>query len=130
MNSLAWLLATCPDAKVRDGARAVELAKKAVERAPKQEAYHNTLGAAHYRAAAWNDAVATLEKSMELRNGGDSSDWFFLAMAHWQLNNKDEARQWYGRAVEWMEMNATANEELIRFRAEAAELLGDETKQN
>ena len=34
-NDLAWLLATCPDAKVRDAARAVELAKRAVELAPK-----------------------------------------------------------------------------------------------
>ena len=123
MNNLARLLATCPDTKVRDGDRAVKLAKKAVERAPEQGAYHSTLGAAQYRAAAWNEAVAALEKSAGLRNGGDSFDWFFLAMAHWKLGAKDKAREWYDKAVRWMDTNQPKNEELRRFRAEAAELL-------
>lgn len=33
-------------------------------------------------------------KSTQLRKGGDSSDFFFLAMALWQLNEKDKARAW------------------------------------
>ena len=37
-------------------------------------------------------------------------------MAHWQLGDKDEARKWHDRAMEWMAKNAAANEELIRFR--------------
>ena len=61
---------------------------------------------------------------MERRKGGDSFDWFFLAMAEWQLGNKGAAREWYEKSVEWMDKNASANEELTRFRAEAAELLG------
>ena len=60
---------------------------------------------AHYRAGDWKAAIAALDKSMQLRKGGDSFDWFFLAMAHWQLGNKDEARKWYDQAVEWMEKN-------------------------
>src|SRR5262249_15337709 len=31
LNGLAWLLATCPDESVRDGERAVELARRACE---------------------------------------------------------------------------------------------------
>src|SRR5262249_61407508 len=38
-NALAWLLATCPDAKLRDPDRAVELARKAVQLAPKEGGY-------------------------------------------------------------------------------------------
>src|SRR5204862_3640118 len=31
LSNLAWLLATCPDASVRDGAKAIELAQRANE---------------------------------------------------------------------------------------------------
>jgi hypothetical protein len=61
---------------------------------------------------------------MHLRNGGNSFDWFFLAMAHWRLGHQADGRLWYARAAEWMDKNQPNNEELLRFRAEAAELLG------
>ena len=77
-----------------------------------------------YRAGDCKAAVTALEKSGELRNGGDSFDWFFLAMAHWQMGEKAEARKWYDQAVQWMDKNRPADEELRRFRAEATEMLG------
>ncbi len=124
-NNLAWILATNPDVKLRDPARAVELAQKAVEAAPAEATFCNTLGVAHYRAGHWKEAIEALDKSIELGSSDqDSFDFFFLAMAHWQLGNKGEACQWYDRAVEWMEQNQPGNGELARFRAEAAELLG------
>ena len=49
-NSLAWLLATCPDAKLRDPKQAVALAEEAVKLAPENPDYPNTLGVAYYRA--------------------------------------------------------------------------------
>jgi eukaryotic-like serine/threonine-protein kinase len=124
LNNLAWLLATSPDAKFRDPGRAVELAKKAVELAPKAGTLWNTLGVAHYRARDWKAATAALEKSKELLGDTELSfNAFFLAMAHWQLGNQDEARKWYDKAVQWMEKNKPQDEELRRLRAEAAELL-------
>jgi tetratricopeptide (TPR) repeat protein len=129
-NNFAWLLATIPEAKLREPAKAVELAKKAVEMTPKEGTFWNTLGVAHYRAESWKDAVAALEKSMALRKGGDGFDWFFLAMAHWQLGEKEKARKWYEKAIEWMdknqkqlEQNKLLDEELRRFKTEAEELL-------
>src|SRR5262249_29472502 len=104
--------------------RAVEFARKAVELAPKEGNCWNTLGAAQYRAGNWRDAIAALEKSMELQKGGDPHDWFVLAMAHWQLGEKEKARNWFGQAVQWMDKNQPKNEELRRFRTEAAEVLG------
>jgi Flp pilus assembly protein TadD len=101
----------------------VELVKKAVELNPREGSYWRTLGVAHYRAGDWKDALAALEKSMELHCGGDSFDWFFLAMAQWQLGNKDKAREWYDKAVDWMEKNQPIHEELRRFRAEVEELM-------
>ncbi|MCH8047715.1 MAG: tetratricopeptide repeat protein [Planctomycetes bacterium] len=139
-NSLAWFLATCPDPQFRDPKRAAEQAKKAVERAPKNGSYWNTLGIAQYRAGDWKAAIEALEKSMELGSGGNSFDWFFLAMAHRQLGSQGgerraegtepsevdhnaEAQRWYEQAVEWMKKNRPDDGELIRFRNEAAKLL-------
>ncbi len=47
-NSLAWLLATCPDPRIRDPARAVALARRATELKPKDGGCWNTLGVARY----------------------------------------------------------------------------------
>jgi tetratricopeptide (TPR) repeat protein len=44
LNNLAWFLARYPNAKFRDPGRAVELARKALEFAPKRGTYWNTLG--------------------------------------------------------------------------------------
>jgi tetratricopeptide (TPR) repeat protein/serine/threonine protein kinase len=123
LNNWAWTLATSPDPNSRDPKRAVELAKEAVQIAPQERNFWNTLGAAQYRAGDWKAARSALEKSMELHQGGDAFDWFFLAMTHWKLANKDEARNWYDKGVEWMEKNARADEELRRFRSEGEELL-------
>jgi Flp pilus assembly protein TadD len=110
--------------KVRDPRRAVDLARKAVELAPNEGNYWNTLGAAHYRVEEWKAAIEALEKSRQLvREAELSFDAFFLAMAHWQLGAKTEARTHYDQAVRWMEKNDPQNEELRRFRAEAEELL-------
>jgi serine/threonine protein kinase/Tfp pilus assembly protein PilF len=123
-NNIAWILATSPDARFRDPRLAVELGRRAVKLAPNAWAYWNTLGAALYRAGDCDGAIAALEKSMSLREGGDNYDWFFLAMACCRLGRRDEARMWYDRAVQWMEKHDPKHDELHRFRAEAAALLG------
>ena len=140
LNGLAWELATCAEPRLRDPARAVDLGKKVVELSITQGDdrdqpgrdrlgnYWNTLGVAHYRAGNLEAALAALQKSLELANGGNSryvcADWFFLAMANWKLDRKDEAREWYDRAVEWAVKKAPKDEELRRFKAEAAALMG------
>jgi tetratricopeptide (TPR) repeat protein len=136
-NNLAWFLATCSEPKFLDPKRAVALAQKAVELAPKEGNCWNTLGATQYRAKNWKAAIEALDKSRELRKGGDAFDFFFLAMAYWQLGQKDEALKWYKQASEWVEKNsqgladnATWTDELRRFRAEAEELLKIEEKKN
>ena len=45
-------------------------------------------------------------------------------MTHWQLGNKEQARRWFDKAVGWMEKNRPKDEELLRFRAEADQLIG------
>jgi serine/threonine protein kinase/Tfp pilus assembly protein PilF len=128
-NNLAWFLATDADPRFHDGKLAVELARHVVQVQPRNPGYWNTLGAAYYRAGDCKACVAALEKGISLRKGGDSFDFFFLAMAHWKLGEKKEARARYDQAVQWMGKNRPGDEDLRRFRAEAAELLAIEKKQ-
>jgi WD40 repeat protein len=125
-HQLARQLSVPADAHLRDPAQALTLAQEAVRLAPEMGDYWSTLGMAQYRAGKWQDAVASLHKALELREGVVSSDWFFLAMAHEKLGKKTEARSWYDKAVQWMEKNAPKYEELIRFRAESVAVLGIE----
>jgi len=130
LNNLAWLLATCPDVKCRDPGRAVELAARALNLTPQDGNAFNTLGVARYRAGDWPAAVAALTKSDELLVGKEQSfNAFFLAMAHERLGQRAEARTWHDRAVRWMDENKPKDEELRRFRAEAADLLEGSKKQ-
>jgi serine/threonine protein kinase len=124
-NTLAWFLATAPD-PLRDAPQALALAEDAVRRGVPTQAdlYWNTLGVAQYRMGHWPAAVEALEKSCRLRAGGSSHDFFFLAMAHWQLGDKPAARRWYDKGVQWMAENQPDDPQLFDFQAEAAALLG------
>src|SRR5262249_46244971 len=88
-----WDLANCPDPKLRDLKRAVELGKEAVELAPQSPLAWQGLGSIQYRAGNWKASIEALEKSCKMQEGGtgDAFQWLFLAMAHWQLGNKAEA---------------------------------------
>jgi tetratricopeptide (TPR) repeat protein len=130
-NSLAWLLATCPDAKRRDPARAVALAKKAVGLAPDNRYCWGTLGAAHYRAGDWKAAVAALDRTRALQKDTDGCTCLLLAMTHRKLGHDGESRRWYDRAVQRLARNKEAlakdrvsADEHRRFLAEAEEVLG------
>jgi serine/threonine protein kinase/Flp pilus assembly protein TadD len=124
LNSLAWKLAACPDAKFRDPQQAVDRAVKAVRLQPDYPPFWNTLGVAQCRAGQWNAAIESLHKAEALASyKGSSFNTFFLAMAYWQIGNRDEARRWYDTAVRWMEQNDPGNEELLRFRTDAAGLM-------
>jgi tetratricopeptide (TPR) repeat protein len=123
-NQLAWILAAAFDPELWDPQQAVELAGKAVEEEPQKRDYWNTLGVAQYRAGDWKASLAALDRSRQLGEGGNSFDSFFLAMAHWRLGDKQQARTRYDRAVQWMDRNKPSDEELRHFRAEAAALLG------
>ena len=128
-SCLAWLLTNCRDAKLRDVSGGLEAARKAVEVAPQSSLAWQVLGWARYRAGDWKASIEALEKSCALQHdptGGDAFQWFFLAMAHWQLGEKDKAREWYDKAVKWTEASEKDNADLIRFRAEAEELMKKE----
>lgn len=64
-NGKAWILATCRDAEYRDGAKAVELAKRAVEISPEGN-FFDTLAAAYAEDGKFEDAITTQEKAIDL----------------------------------------------------------------
>jgi tetratricopeptide (TPR) repeat protein len=118
---LAWFLVVCPDIDLRDPKQAVELASKAVENQPANGDVWNTLGAAHFREGNWHACVADLEKSMQLRNGGDEFDWLIVAMAYHRLRRIDEANRWLDKALESIgkKERGDFNSPLFRLRWES-----------
>jgi tetratricopeptide (TPR) repeat protein len=68
--NLAWLLATCPDKSVRDGAKAVELVQQA-EQSPSLAGIElpqllDTLAAAYAEAGRFDKAVETAKRALNL----------------------------------------------------------------
>ncbi len=124
LNNTAWLLATCPDPELRDHADAVKHARRSIELEPNNGNTWNTLGVAYFRLGDWEEARSALYRSMELRNEGDSFDWFFLSMIHAHLGRKERAREWYNKASQATRPDRTDYAELYRFEAEAAAALG------
>jgi serine/threonine protein kinase/tetratricopeptide (TPR) repeat protein len=124
LDKLAWLLATSPDPHVQNAAQAIPLAKKAVELVPQVGAYWKTLGVAYFNMGDWKAGIKALEKALTCGHVGDSSDWFYLALAHGKLGDRAKAERCYRHAVQWMEENRPADEALRRCSAKVAVLLG------
>ena len=122
-NEIAWYLAAFPDARFRKPDQAAVLAAQAVSKDRKSGPYWNTLGVARYRQGKWKGAIEALEKAVKFNAGPEPVDDLFLAMAHWQLGEKQEARSWYDKAVETIKQNGKPNNEVRGFQAEAAALL-------
>ena len=67
LNNLAWVLATCPQASARNGARAVELAQQAERLSGgKNPAILGTLAAAYAAAGRFPEAVSTAQLALDL----------------------------------------------------------------
>ncbi len=130
----AWFLVTRPDVEHRDAARTMELVDQVVG-----VSYFGQVvrSAAEYRLGKWKTVAINLGEAIPIavlvggehgvagHHGGRANGaGFFLAMAHWQLGERDKARQRFREAVAWTENCRPRDEELRRLRAEAAQLLG------
>ena len=75
--NLAWVLATSPDASLRDGARAIYLAKKVLERAgpandEKAIIALRTLAAGYAESGRFPEAIATAQQALQLAMAQDN----------------------------------------------------------
>jgi serine/threonine protein kinase len=124
LMNLAGFLADCPAPQFRDPARAIELSKRVLQRWPSGLGW-SAYGSALYRAGKWTEAIEAWQKAMELGNGGSVSEWFSLAMAHWQRGDPKEARKWYDKACAGMQKYPSGDVVSDHLRqTEAAALLG------
>jgi tetratricopeptide (TPR) repeat protein len=116
-------LVTCPDPKWRNPKRAREWAGRAVEKNPGDAGAWTMLGIAAYRMGDHASAIIALEKAMALKGEKCTVYQFVLAMAHGRLGDKRRARECFTKATTWMRKNGWQDENLLRFGAEAAEVL-------
>ena len=65
-NNLAWLLATCPTAAMRNGDKAIELAQQAKKLLTDAPSVLDTLAAAYAEAGRFPEALATVRKALDL----------------------------------------------------------------
>ncbi len=126
MADYAWMLAAATDTGYRDPHRAIGMANELIRNSPKVRDVWTTLGVAHYRVGAWNDAIAALEQSEAAAPGlFTAANGFFLAMAYCRLGEREKGREWYVKALQSAESaSQPTGRELTLFRSEAAPLLG------
>jgi tetratricopeptide (TPR) repeat protein len=71
---LAWALATSPNASLRDGAKAVELAKKVLEHAGHADVIVlRTLAAGYAESGRFSEAIETAQQALQLAIAQDNS---------------------------------------------------------
>jgi tetratricopeptide (TPR) repeat protein len=75
LNNLAWLLATCPDAHIRDGVQAVKYGERACELTHTNVTILvGTLAAAYAEAGRFDDAITTAQKACALASAAGEQD--------------------------------------------------------
>jgi len=75
-NNLAWVLATSPQSAIRNGARAVQLARQANQLAGGGSlVILRTLAAAYAEAGRFPEAIETASQALQLATAQDNSAW-------------------------------------------------------
>ena len=122
-STVALFMTNTTIPEMRDLASALDFVEEAVLKRPDLPVLLTTLGVVRYRLGDWAGAIEALDRTVEL--GTDSVvEWLFMAMARVKLGQSEEARVWYDRAREWIGTHTSEDEKLMRFEAQAREVLG------
>lgn len=89
-NSMAWIMATSPDDRLRDGRRAVAYAEKAVDNSPADINFIDTLAAAYAEAGRFDEAIAIENRIISLLATTRQRD--AIAMHVKRMNHYEEGR--------------------------------------
>lgn len=93
LNNLAWLLATCPDDTLRNGAEAVQLAEQACRLTHYREIVPlGTLSAAYAEAGRFEEAIATAQRGYELARA--AADRRFAGILQLLLKSYQAGKPW------------------------------------
>jgi tetratricopeptide (TPR) repeat protein len=118
---LGRMLANCPDERLRRPQEAEATMTELLRKVPRAWQFWNALGIARYRLGRPEEAIRPLMRSIELQGGkGGPWDWFVLALAHHAAGRTGAARNWYAKAVAWMDQRGVTGGEPGQLRAEAA----------
>ena len=100
-NNLAWSYLTAPES-LRDTAKALAMAEKAMRIEPESVNHRNTLGLAYYRAGRYKDATDVLRSNVESQDDRFLVyDLCFLAMSYQRLGETSRAREYRSLALRW-----------------------------
>jgi tetratricopeptide (TPR) repeat protein len=92
LNNYAWILCTSPEEKVRDGARALELGKKACELTDFSEAHLvSTLAAAYAETGDFEKAIEYAKKAVEL---GEKEESEQIEQLREEVKSYEEKKPW------------------------------------
>lgn len=95
LNNLAWVLCTSPDDKVRDGKRAIELAKKACELTEYKEAHIlSTLAAAYAETGDFETAVDWSTKAVEASKVDEAATGDIAEQLKKELQSYKDKKPW------------------------------------
>ena len=106
LNKTSWSIVVQPDRSPEDYRRAAQYAQAACRLVPQESTFISTLGVARYRAGQYREALADLDRSLELNSpqygGAIPADLAFVAMTQHRLGQNAEALMTLGRLREAM----------------------------
>jgi tetratricopeptide (TPR) repeat protein len=139
LHFAAWTCSLAPSA-LDDYTAAIALAEQVIELEPDSKQYLNGYGAILFRAGRYDAAITQLQAALKVGETSRTSPayiWYFLAMTHHQLDNTEQARNWFTKAADHIRNALTQGKTLIGeplswnrrltlqlFHNEATQLLG------
>jgi tetratricopeptide (TPR) repeat protein len=124
LGALSLAYSFAPDQRFRHPAEALRLSRRSVKLAPENANLVQILGLTQVRNGQWDQAVATLNKCVAMRNDSDPEDFVLLALAYEGRGDKADAELNLARGATLAKKRAGVSMDTRFLAAEAASALG------